>query len=96
MVDKQSLAILSLVLNKHVDRMRYKAFIFGSRARKNHRKYCDLDVGVLGTATLPTATLLQIKEDLRNSDLPYLTDVVDFSTVTQDFRENALSQIIPL
>lgn len=96
MIDQQSLAVLTGVIKKHLDTSRYKAFIFGSRTQEHHRKYCDLDIGVLGTATLPTATLLQIKEDLSNSDLPYLTDVVDFSTVSQDFRENALSQIIPL
>lgn len=96
MIDQHSLAILKAVIKKHVDTSRYRAFIFGSRTGQNHRKYCDLDVGVLGTATLPTATLLQIKEDLSNSDLPYLTDVVDFSTVSQDFRENALSSTISL
>lgn len=96
MIDQQSLTILTSVINKHVDTSLYKAFIFGSRTRENHRKYCDLDIGVMGAAKLPTSTLLQIKEDLSNSDIPFLTDVVDFSTVSQDFREKALSHIISL
>lgn len=96
MIDQRSLTILTTVISKHVDTSRYKAFIFGSRAGQNHRKYCDLDVGVLGPAKLPVSTLMQIKEELRISDIPYLTDVVDFSTVSQGFREKALSRTISL
>lgn len=96
MIDQQSLAVLTAVIKKHVDMSRYRAFIFGSRTGESHRKYCDLDVGVLGPAKLSLSTLLQIKEELHNSDIPYLTDVVDFSNVTQDFREKALSRTISL
>lgn len=93
MIDQASLAILTAVVKKHVDMTRYKAFIFGSRTQDIHRKYCDVDIGVLGPVKLPVSTLLQIKEELHNSDIPYLTDVVDFSTVSNDFREKALTHI---
>ncbi len=93
MIDKRSLAILTAVMKKHVDTSRYRAFIFGSRTQSVHRKYCDVDVGVMGPGKLPVSTLMQIKEELHNSDIPYLTDVVDFSSVSQDFREKALSHI---
>ncbi|MEK7543898.1 MAG: nucleotidyltransferase domain-containing protein [Patescibacteria group bacterium] len=96
MIDTQSLAIVTGVIKKHLDTSQYRAFIFGSRTGKTHRKYCDLDVGVLGPAKLSASTLLQIKEELHNSDIPYLTDVVDFGNVTQDFREKALSRTISL
>lgn len=96
MIDEHSRTILTGIINKHLDMSRYKAFIFGSRAGQNHRTYCDLDVGVLGPAKLPVSTLMQIKEELQNSDIPYLTDVVDFSSVSQDFREKALSRTISL
>ena len=96
MIDQRSLAIVTAVVKKHVDTSRYKAFIFGSRTQSVHRNYCDIDVGVMGPAKLPASTLLQIKEDLHNSDIPYLTDVVDFSTVSEDFRQKALSHILSL
>jgi len=96
MIDKRSLAILTDVMKKHVDMSRFRAFIFGSRTQKIHRKYCDIDVGIMGPTTLPVSTLILIKEELHNSDIPYLTDVVDFSTVSGDFREKALSHILSL
>jgi len=96
MLDQNTLSILKSVINKHLDDSKYRVFIFGSRTQPKHRKFCDLDVGIMGSTILPASTLLQIKEDLSNSDIPYLTDVVDFSTVSKDFREKALSSIISL
>ncbi|MEK7141234.1 MAG: nucleotidyltransferase domain-containing protein [Patescibacteria group bacterium] len=96
MIDSQSLAILTGVINKHLDTSQYRAFIFGSRTGENHRKYCDLDVGIMGPVSLPASKLLQIAEDLHNSDIPYRTDVVDFASVSQDFRQKALARTIAL
>lgn len=96
MLDKNTLTILKSVIKKHLADSQYKVFIFGSRTQIKHRKYCDLDIGIMGSSILPSSTLLQIKEDLSCSDIPYLTDVVDFSTVSKDFRKKALSTIISL
>lgn len=94
MLDQNTLSVLKSVIHKHLDNSQYWAFIFGSRTQSKHRKFCDLDVGIMGSTKLPVSTLLQIKEDLSSSDIPYLTDVVDFSTVSEDFKLKALSNII--
>lgn len=94
MLDEHTLSILKSVIYKHLDAARYKAFIFGSRTQPKHRKFCDVDVGIMGSRKLPAETLLQIKEDLSGSDILYLTDVVDFGAVSEEFREKALSNII--
>lgn len=96
MLDEHTLSILKSVIYKRLDATRYKAFIFGSRTKPIHRKFCDLDVGIMGSTILPVSTLLQVKEDLSNSDIPYLTDVVDFGAVSKEFRKKALSSIILL
>ena len=96
MLDQNTLSTVKLVMNKYVDDSKYKVFIFGSRVQPKHRKFSDLDIGIIGSTRLPISILLQIKEDLSNSDIPYLTDVVDFSTVSENFRREALSKIIPL
>ena len=96
MPDQDTLALVKSVINTHLDRSQYQAFIFGSRTLPNHRKFCDLDVGIMGPSRLPASVLLQIKEDLSNSDLPYLADVVDFADVAEDFKKKALSSTIPL
>lgn len=96
MLDQNTLSVLKSIINKHLDDSKYRAFIFGSRTQPKHRKFCDLDVGIMGSTILSASTLLQIKEDLSNSDLPYLTDVVDFSAVSENFKKKALSNIISL
>lgn len=96
MIDQNTRSILTSVIHKHLDDSKYKVFIFGSRTQPKHRKFCDVDVGIIGSVVLPTSTLLQIKEDLRNSDLPYMTDVVDFGAVSDNFKKKALSNIIAL
>lgn len=96
MVDRETLSVLKSVMNRYLDDSKYKAFIFGSRTQPRHRRFCDLDIGIMGSTALLSSTLLQIKEDLSRSDIPYLTDVVDFSTVSKDFRKIALLNTISL
>ncbi|MEK9143138.1 MAG: nucleotidyltransferase domain-containing protein [Patescibacteria group bacterium] len=96
MLDQNTRSIIKSVIHNHLDDSKYRTFIFGSRAQPKHRKFCDVDVGIMGLTKLPASTLLQIKEDLTNSDIPYLTDVVDFGAVSADFREKALSRILSL
>lgn len=96
MIDQNTLFIVKSVLDKNLGSSKYKAFVFGSRTQRKHRQFCDLDVGIMGSTTLSASTILQVKEDLSNSDIPYLTDVVDFGAVPKDFKKKALSRIIPL
>ena len=94
MIDEATLSIVKSVTNKYLDGSQYKVFIYGSRTQPKHRKFSDIDIGILGSTTVPVSTLLQIKEDLSSSDIPYLTDIVDFSTVSEDFKKIAMSKII--
>ncbi|MBU2592816.1 MAG: nucleotidyltransferase domain-containing protein [Patescibacteria group bacterium] len=96
MIDQQALSIIGSIIKKRIDPSKYKIFIFGSRTRPHHRKFCDVDIGIMGSENLPLSTLLQIKEDLSSSDIPYLTDVVDFGTVSEDFKKEALTNIITI
>ena len=96
MLDQNTRSILKSVIHKHLGDSKYKAFIFGSRTQPKHRKFCDVDVGIMSSGTLPAQTLLQIKEDLQNSDIPYVTDVVDFGSVPDTFKKIALSNIISI
>lgn len=96
MVGSDILVQLKSTLKKHLTDSRYKAFIFGSRVQDGHRKFSDLDIGIMGPSQVPASTLVQIQNDLSDSDIPYLTDVVDFSDVSDSFKTKALSNIISL
>lgn len=96
MDDKNTFQALKSILNKYLPNLNYKYFIFGSRAMPKHRKFSDLDIGILGPSEIPGSIMVQIKQDLNDSDIPYLTEVVDFSTVSENFKKKALSNTISI
>ncbi len=81
------------ILQKFVDFKKYNVFVFGSRVKGKARKFSDYDVGVVGREPLGFKKIAQINEELEESDLPYRVDVVDFSTVSKNFKNTALSKI---
>ncbi len=66
----------------------YKVFIFGSSLR--NRMFRDVDIGVLREDS--NLDLTSFREALEESQLPYLTDVVDFDEVTETFREETFKE----
>lgn len=96
MDDKNTFPVIKLILNKYLPGPDYKYFVFGSRAGTKHRKFSDLDIGILGPSEIPGSILVQIKQDLNDSDIPYLTEVVDLSTVSESFKKKALSDTISI
>jgi predicted nucleotidyltransferase len=71
----------------------YKIFLFGSRAKGVNTKKSDFDIGVLGEKPLAAKAYFELESIL--DSLPTLLDfdLVDFSKVSDDFKEEALSNI---
>ncbi len=59
---------------------------FGSRVRGTARPHSDLDLAVMGVASLPVSLLEALKDAFSASDLPFSVDVVDYQTVSDAFR----------
>jgi len=89
-MDKVEKKIKDIILNNLESDNKYRLFIFGSRVSGTPRKYSDYDIGIEGKDMIPFPVLVKIKIALQDSDLPYKVDVVDFSTVSDDFRKQAL------
>lgn len=94
-MDKATVDIITKILRTHLDSNENKAFIFGSRADGTAQKYSDYDIGIEGKK-LEDMTIFELNEEFENSDLPYLVDIVDFNTVSENFRSEAKSKIIEL
>jgi uncharacterized protein len=75
-----------------LDSEKYDVFIFGSRATGEAGKFSDYDIGIIGTDPVPSSKKVLIEEALEESNIPYKVDIVDFSLVSPEFREIALSQ----
>ena len=84
------------ILWRHLDRKMYKAFVYGSRATGDYFKWSDIDVGVEGKREIPSTTYFDIEEELEESDIPYVLELVDFCKVKPDFKKRAMEKIIPL
>lgn len=81
---------------RHLDPAEYKIFLFGSRAEGVNRERSDIDVGLDGPRPISFAILGRIREELGNLPTLYKIDVVDFQSVSPDFRTIALRHIEPL
>jgi predicted nucleotidyltransferase len=63
-----------------------RAYVFGSRAHGEARRYSDLDLALEWDQPLGLDVIGEIAEALSESDLPYKVDIVDLLTVDPAFR----------
>jgi predicted nucleotidyltransferase len=72
-----------------------RAFVFGSRAHGDARRYSDLDLAIEWDRPLGLDLLGRIAEALSESDLPYKVDIVDLATTDPAFRVRITADCIP-
>jgi predicted nucleotidyltransferase len=71
-----------------------RAYVFGSRAHGEARRYSDLDLALEWEQPLGFDLMSEIAEALSESDLPYKVDIVDLMTVDRDFRARIAADCI--
>ncbi len=91
-MDKYVLIAQEIVL-KIMQNQPFKVFLFGSRAAATHKKFSDIDIGFIGEGELPTLLKSDMEDALEESIVPYKVDLVDFGTVSEAFRAQALQNI---
>jgi len=93
---KESLEFIRQTIRKYLPGEDCKIFVYGSRATGKADKWSDIDVGIKGRERIPFDVLATISEEIRESDLPYMVDVVDFNRVSEKFRKVATRNILKL
>lgn len=84
------------IIFKYLSPKNHQIFVYGSRAAGRARKWSDYDIGILGDRPVPDRVIMNIETELEESpDIVYNIDVVDFSTVSKDFKSIAMQKIIP-
>lgn len=83
-ITKDELNIIKKILNKHIPSR--EVWAFGSRLRKNHRKHSDLDLAILGTTPLSLQEMAELREAFEDSLLEFRVDLIDWNTISPDFR----------
>jgi predicted nucleotidyltransferase len=84
-IQPKDLSIVESILKKYLP-SNTTVWIFGSRAKNHARKFSDLDLAIDAGKKLPATTLTNIKFDLEESDLPYKVDVIDWNTISKNFK----------
>src|SRR3989338_4210993 len=63
-----------------------KIFAFGSRVKGTARKYSDFDLALDAGHPLDLSVLIKIKNTLSETDLPMVIDVVDYCSLSPEFK----------
>jgi len=69
-------------------------FLFGSRARGTAGEMADIDIGIVPAEELQDELEI-IQEEIEQSFVPYSVDLVDFSKISESFKQQALKNTIP-
>lgn len=69
-----------------------KIWVFGSRARGDHKPFSDIDIlfSIEGQSSLTDGQLFLIKEDLIESNLPIKVDLVNEKDLAKSYRDNVM------
>ncbi|MDD9852200.1 MAG: restriction endonuclease subunit S [Gammaproteobacteria bacterium] len=78
------LEIVREILRRHVPN--HEVLAFGSRVRWTARQYSDLDLVIRSDEAIPTDIIYAIKNELSESNLPMMVDVLDMASVSEKFR----------
>lgn len=60
---------------------------FGSRVNGNFKEWSDLDLVVIPKSPLSPMAMTRLKSAFEESDLPYRVDVMDWNSVSSEFRK---------
>ena len=84
---------LKTTLEDNLQDISYRAFIFGSQANREELIRSDIDLGILADKEIPAINMVRISTAIEDLPMLYKIDLVDFTQVTEKFREVALKNV---
>lgn len=81
------------IVGKYLDLRKYRIFFFGSRVRGDNFPGSDIDIGIDGSEPIPPAIKLEIEEQLDNLPTLYKFDLIDFNTVSVEFKKEVYKNV---
>ena len=65
----------------------HHVLVFGSRVTSSFKPHSDLDLCILGNQPVSFKQLAELREEFSESDLPIRVDIVDWATLSTQFRD---------
>jgi hypothetical protein len=85
--------IISAVLSEKAHLANCTVFFFGSRVSGSHKDRSDFDVGIISNNDVAIKTFYQLEDKLDSIITLYKIDLVDFSSVSDGFRKEAMKNM---
>jgi len=82
------------LLKQILDKYPYRFYAYGSRVKGNAWKFSDLDLCY--QEDIPHEIVYQIKEELEESDLPFIVELVNWKHMRPVFRELIKKDLTPI
>ena len=86
-IEEKYLNLVKEILSKYSESIK-NVYAFGSRTRKNHKKYSDLDLAIEFLKNSDKDLLFLIKDALENSSLPIKIDVINLDEINEEFKKS--------
>jgi len=71
-----------------------KVYLFGSRARGTQRSGSDIDLALDAYKKIDDVIIMNIKEAIDASLVPFFVDIIDLHDVSQDFKDFITKDLI--
>lgn len=95
-IDAWSLAEAQRLLARKLADTHIKAWLFGSRARGDHRPFSDIDIALQAPdGAIPREHLAALREAFEESCIPYRVDLVDLAQADEHLLDAVRSEGIP-
>ena len=78
------------VLRRHLQRGRFRVFLYGSWASLSARPTSDVDIAIMGTEPVRDTIFMKIRQELENLSKLRSIDIVDLNKADREFREAVL------
>ena len=85
MLDKKFQHLLIQIIKEHLPTC--KIFLFGSRARGHHGSRSDIDLALDNGQAIPGYVLLEIKDAVEQSNVPFFVDIVDLHSTSDSLKK---------
>lgn len=92
-LEDKYIKLLKEIISKYL--VNYQLYLYGSRAKGTARRFSDVDIAI-NSLELNSLILSKIKFDIEESTIPYSVDILDYNSISEDFKNLISSSLIQL
>lgn len=93
-LDPQQIQIVKEIIGQVIPKQH--VLVFGSRVTPKFKPHSDLDLCVLGDSALSLEKLTNLRDAFAESALPMRVDIIDWASITPEFRSIIRANCIQL